>query len=147
MVAPGAEQVAAVAAWLAEAGVRRSDLELSRSGDFLSVRGVPVGLASDLLQCPFEHFRSGITGQVVAACLAPYSVPSHIAPLLDFVGGVAALPSQSFPFSLHVASLCLLSPSLFFCLLYPWDSLCRSRARSVSLSSLLLSPRLLLLLY
>ena len=72
-------------------------MELSRSGDFLSVRGIPVSVASDLLECRFEYFRSTVTEQVVAACLSPYSVPSHIAPLLDFVGGVAAFPSQSLP--------------------------------------------------
>jgi len=91
LVASDPEHVRKVEEWLVENGVERNNIERPLS-DFVTAR-TDAATAERLLQCPFHRFthreRSSLS---LVRCSTDYSVPEHVAPLLDFVGGVRHFP-------------------------------------------------------
>lgn len=91
LVAPDPSDVRRLETWLVENGVEKAKIERPVS-DFLTAR-MDLSTAERLLECPFYKFahkeKAGLT---LVRCSTDYSLPAHIAPLVDFVGGVRQFP-------------------------------------------------------
>ncbi|PRP80870.1 hypothetical protein PROFUN_11425 [Planoprotostelium fungivorum] len=90
LVSPSQKSVAVVTDWLHNHGV--SKMQLTESRDFMTI-STSISVAEALLETKFSTFVhiSGKRGYKMSS----YSVPSHVAPHLDFVSGFR-LPNLSF---------------------------------------------------
>ena len=92
MVRPRDEDVRAVMEWVLQvAGVSPT---LTPSGDFLRVR-LSVQQAERLLQVKFAAFRHRHSGETLFRATTLYTVPTPVAALVDFVGGVHRFPPRA----------------------------------------------------
>lgn len=81
MVAPSAETVSKVAAWLGKNNITAQTI--SPAGDWLSI-SVPVAQANTLLNAQFEEYTWDKTNKTVIRTLA-YSIPETLQEHLQFI--------------------------------------------------------------
>ena len=81
LVAPSAQTVEAVEAWLQQAGVNAT--AVTPAGDWLSI-SVPVSTANELFDADFAVYTHAATGTQAVRTMR-YSVPLELDGHLDFV--------------------------------------------------------------
>lgn len=95
---PAEEHKAAVAFWLASAGL---SFEPTAAGDWFVVRA-PAAAVEALFATQLARFEHQATGRRVVRAALPLLVPSFVAPAIDLIHGVADFPDPRASFSLSV---------------------------------------------
>eukprot|EP00698_Gefionella_okellyi_P005748 TRINITY_DN15208_c0_g1_i1.p1 TRINITY_DN15208_c0_g1~~TRINITY_DN15208_c0_g1_i1.p1 ORF type:complete len:557 (-),score=165.69 TRINITY_DN15208_c0_g1_i1:19-1689(-) len=90
LIAPSPKSIELVLDFLAAHGI--TDVDLNIAGDFITAR-TSVAVAEQLLQCNFRLYEHRKDGERLVR--APrYSLPNHIADVVQFVGGVIRFPGK-----------------------------------------------------
>jgi len=100
MVAPHPRTVRIIRSWLREYGVDDDKMQFNPSGDFLIVQDVEPRLIEKIFSCHLALFAHPATPQRAQVCVGGYSLPSEVAAVIDFVGGLDYYPKWAYR---HVA--------------------------------------------
>ncbi|KAH9940472.1 family S53 protease-like protein [Epithele typhae] len=90
LVAPSADGLAAIDAWLSSANVTSTP---AATNQWLNI-DVPVASANALLDADFQTYTNAETGKTAIRTLA-YSLPKSVQPFVDFVFPATSFPVQS----------------------------------------------------
>jgi len=93
LVAPPKENIKALFSWLKSKGVKSEDISFNpQASDFIEV-SLPARLAEHLLGCTFHRYESAENNKIsLVRSSTSYSLPTQIAKIVDFVGGVKHFP-------------------------------------------------------
>jgi len=94
LVAPTSQDIQTVISWLVENGVRKDNIQLTKSKDFLKAK-LDLSLAEQLLATEFQEFQHSKSGKRIIKAVGSYSAPEHIADKIDFISGFR-FPSTQF---------------------------------------------------
>mmetsp|Transcript_7266 Transcript_7266/g.7976 ORF Transcript_7266/g.7976 Transcript_7266/m.7976 type:complete len:554 (+) Transcript_7266:29-1690(+) len=89
IIAPKQSTLTAVDAFLSENGI--DSYHLTKNKDYITFE-TTLEHAEELFQVVFHEYRHIDSGKVYSSSLGPYTLPSNIAPVVDFVGGIVGFP-------------------------------------------------------
>ena len=96
LIAPHKDHVEKVINWLLHDGkISRSQIELNPTQDFISVRDVPIQNINKLLEISLQPFQNTLrpdAPRLFRESERHYTVPSSIAPLIDYIGSIHSFP-------------------------------------------------------
>eukprot|EP00761_Pharyngomonas_kirbyi_P008518 gb/GECH01008529.1/.p1 GENE.gb/GECH01008529.1/~~gb/GECH01008529.1/.p1 ORF type:complete len:600 (+),score=152.67 gb/GECH01008529.1/:1-1800(+) len=93
LVAPHSQHIELVQSFLERYGIPRSHHRFASTLDFLTVDHVSIAHAQEILGVQLHEFQHLKTGASFIKTREPYTLPSSIADVVDFVGGPIRFPS------------------------------------------------------